>query len=193
MTTTGRRRRRNANARGRRGTRRVHDAEHRHGRRVASSSWGVAAYVFYDRSKKKDGAGSSNSNSNQAEAPKGFRPPVPGGPSGAGVPGGGGQIDQGGNTGGGKKPIGTPGQPITLTSPAGYKITFPGQYWSNERAAEEMKKRSGLTGAAHECEVGPVQMLCVHLDIPRTSLRATRKSSLTCSFRPSFWKGHRLR
>lgn len=126
----------------------------------------VAAYVFYDRSKKKDESTSSNSNSNQAEPPKEFGPPVPGGPSGTGVPGGGGPIDQGGNTGGGKKPIGTPGQPITLTSPAGYKITFPGQYWSNERAAEEMKKRSGLTGAAHECEVGPVQMLCVYLDLP---------------------------
>jgi hypothetical protein len=121
---------------------------------------GVAGYIFYDRFQKSKDDTASKSNTDDGggapvinprivggDGPKlpavpppniggGGNPmpviPNPGGPGGGGEPGPG--EPPGGPPGGPLGPgklIGTPGQPITLTVPAGFKVTFPGPYAIN--------------------------------------------------------------
>jgi hypothetical protein len=114
----------------------------------------VAGYVFYDRAQKakeEDTAGSSNAGGSQtppAEIPLPGAPVgVGGGPRPKGPVGPIGPAGPGGNPVG-KKPIGTPGQPTTLTSPKGFKVTFPGPYQS-EDPPEEVRKKLGVPLTVH--------------------------------------------
>lgn len=96
---------------------------------------GVAGYVFYDRSQKKETDEGGSSSKKDPEVKPVIPPPPGGGPGGMvpppPLPG---ENPPPKKKGG--KPIGTPGQPTTMTSPAGFKVTFPGPY-----VTEELPKR----------------------------------------------------
>jgi len=97
---------------------------------------GVAGYVFYDRYKdKKDedkpSGDSASAKSGETGGPNKMLPLPGGGP----VPAGAGPAGNPPVVPGGRKqpqPIGTPGQPSTLTAPSGFKVTFPGPYVADD-------------------------------------------------------------
>lgn len=87
---------------------------------------GVAGYIFYDRFK-------GDKEEKTTKAPSDPTPPTPQpiiplpGEQGGPIPAGGPPVMPPAPPGKGQ-PIGTPGQPTTLTSPSGFKVTFPGRY-----------------------------------------------------------------
>jgi hypothetical protein len=120
---------------------------------------GIAGYIFYDRfQKSKENTASNKPTEDDGGGAKVINPRIvgPGGdklqPKDPPIPGGGNPlpIDPGpgkgppteppGGTPGKGKFIGTPGQPITLTAPAGFKITFPGPYAKEPPPASFTKK-----------------------------------------------------
>ncbi len=135
---------------------------------------GVAGYVFYDRYKDKKDSSSNSSDEGQPVTPRlqtGATPPnlTPQTPTG----GGGGPAPK---LPGPKQPVGTPGQPQTLTSPAGFKVTFPGPYVSDALPAN-LREKIGVPLTAYiSADIGSAQFfLAGTADFPATATAAEKK------------------
>jgi hypothetical protein len=126
---------------------------------------GVAGWVYYDKFGKKDPGGSRDTSPDTTPPnltmPQNFpRPP-------------GGQkitpVDPGGNVGN------TPNNPNTLTSPAGFKVTFPGPYKVDQGLANKMKLDLGLDTTVYVCE-GPGQKCAIAVfDLPPRANASEKK------------------
>src|SRR5262245_24576049 len=138
---------------------------------------GVAAYVFYDRYKKKDDTSSNSSDDAKPVNPRlqsGTPPPDL-------------KIQAAGTGGGGpapklpdpkKQPVGTPGQPTTLTSPAGFKVTFPGPY-VNETPPPRVRDQIGLPVTIYRTEgiTNHQSFVAGHVDLPANATADEKKSA----------------
>jgi hypothetical protein len=145
---------------------------------------GVAAYIFYDRYKDKKDEDKPSGDSPSAKSggtggPPTKMMPLPGGPAAVGG-------NPAGNTpvvpGGRKQPqaIGTPGQPATLTSPSGFKVTFPGQYASTENdVPPPLKEAIGLPIRLYATTDHSVGWECVaaSVDLPAGATEAQKKEA----------------
>lgn len=87
---------------------------------------GVAGYIFYDRFKGDNEKKTTKAPSEPTPSNPPAIIPLPG-EQGGPIPAGGPPVMPPAPPGK-FQPIGTPGQPTTLTSPSGFKITFPGRY-----------------------------------------------------------------
>lgn len=141
---------------------------------------GVAGYVFYDRYQQNKKTDDANTAAGGGEV-RGGEPKIVGGTGGPGVqpaqPGVPGQGQPDGPPGKGKT-IGVPGQPITLTSPSGFKVTFPGPY-AIEDARPRIRDAIGLPVRLYVSEDRATQMLYVAaaVELPAAATETERKQA----------------
>jgi DNA-directed RNA polymerase subunit RPC12/RpoP len=142
---------------------------------------GVVGYVYYDRfAGKKDGDPASSSNSDGGVVNPRIVSDPAGGPlpklrpsGGGGNPAGKPADVPGGNPG--KKAIGTPGQPTTLTSKDGFKITFPGPY-ASDNLPPRVREKIGVPVTFYISEDGSRQVFGIaYLSFPPGSSPAEKK------------------
>jgi hypothetical protein len=132
---------------------------------------GVAGWVFYDRSKKKDEAEKADNSTNTPAVT-----PEPSGPGRTG-PGRTGPVTPIEGDPGRPKPVGTPGQPQTLNSHAGYRITFPGPYVKQD-LPKQIQDQIGLPVTVYISEDRPTrqEFVAASVDFPSNFTAADKKN-----------------